>query len=101
MAKKSLFLAIGLALAALIPATSAQTNQTDKVETKAQRDARMAWWREAKFGMFIHWGLYAIPAGGEWHMRKNKVPMAEYQSKTTSRRSRSRGTTRGCPTFIP
>ena len=61
----------------------------------------MAWWREAKFGMFIHWGLYAIPAGGEWHMRKNKVPMAEYQSKTTSRRSRSRGTTRGCPTFIP
>ncbi len=33
------------------------------VET--ERDRRMAWWREAKFGMFIHWGLYAIPAG-EW-----------------------------------
>ena len=32
-------------------------------ETPAQRDARMAWWREARFGMFIHWGLYSVPAG--------------------------------------
>ena len=37
-------------------------------------DTRMEWWREARFGMFIHWGLYSIPAGtwqektthGEW-----------------------------------
>ena len=53
-------------------------------ETPAQRDARMAWWREAKFGMFIHWGLYAIPAGewkgketpgiGEWIMDTMKIP---------------------------
>src|SRR5882724_6945295 len=58
-------------------------------ETKAQRDARMAWWREAKFGMFIHWGVYSVPAGiyhdkavpgiGEWIMNKGKIPMAEYQ----------------------
>ena len=32
-------------------------------ETPSQRDARMAWWRDARFGMFIHWGLYSIPAG--------------------------------------
>ena len=32
-------------------------------ETKAARDARMAWFREAKFGLFIHWGLYSVPAG--------------------------------------
>ena len=32
-------------------------------ETAAQRDTRMAWWREAQFGMFIHWGAYAVPAG--------------------------------------
>src|SRR5690348_8843627 len=47
-------------------------------ETPAQKDARMKWWREARFGMFIHWGLYSIPAGtwdgkqipgiGEWIM---------------------------------
>ena len=34
-------------------------------ETPQAKDARMAWWRDARFGMFIHWGLYAIPAG-EW-----------------------------------
>jgi alpha-L-fucosidase len=59
-------------------------------ETKAQRDARMAWWREAKFGMFIHWGVYSVPAGfyqgkpvpgiGEWIMNHGKIPMAEYQT---------------------
>ena len=47
-------------------------------ETPQQRDARMAWWREAKFGMFIHWGIYAIPASGEWYMRNHQTPLAEY-----------------------
>ncbi len=32
-------------------------------ETPAQRDARMAWWRDARFGMFVHWGLYSGLAG--------------------------------------
>ena len=35
-------------------------------ETRAERDARMAWWTESRFGMFIHFGLYATPARGEW-----------------------------------
>jgi alpha-L-fucosidase len=57
-------------------------------ETREQRDARMQWWREARFGMFIHWGLYAVPAGtwngqqvpgiGEWIMNKGKIPVADY-----------------------
>lgn len=52
-------------------------------------DPRMEWFREAKFGMFIHWGLYAIPAGtwkdqqiggiGEWIMNRAKIPVAEYE----------------------
>ncbi len=57
-------------------------------ETKEQRDARMGWWREAKFGMFIHWGVYAVPAGsygnntgyGEWIMHNAKIPVAEYRN---------------------
>jgi alpha-L-fucosidase len=59
-------------------------------ETKAQRDARMEWWRDAKFGMFVHWGVYSVPAGeykgqpvkgiGEWIMNKGKIPMVEYQA---------------------
>ncbi len=47
-------------------------------ETPAQKDARMAWWREAKFGMFIHWGVYAVPAKGEWYMRNAKLTHAQY-----------------------
>jgi len=38
----------------------------------------MAWWRDAKLGIFIHWGLYAIPAKGEWHMHNDKVDPREY-----------------------
>jgi len=49
-------------------------------ETPAQRDARMAWWREARFGMFIHWGVYAVPArSGEWIMHSEKTPVAKYK----------------------
>ena len=49
-------------------------------ETRAQRDARMKWWRDAKFGMFIHWGIYAVPARkGEWVMLFDKIPVATYK----------------------
>ena len=56
-------------------------------ETPAQRDARMAWWREAKFGLFIHWGVYAVPAGkfgdktsyGEWIMQSARIPVPTYR----------------------
>ena len=55
-------------------------------ESKTERDARMAWWREARFGMFIHWGLYAIPAGewdgktdyGEWIRHSARIPLETY-----------------------
>lgn len=58
-------------------------------ETPAQHDARMAWWRASRFGMFIHWGLYAVPAGtyngqqskeiGEWIMSWANIPRADYE----------------------
>lgn len=57
--------------------------------TQAQRDARIAWWNEARFGMFIHWGLYSEAAGywngksaghlGEWIMNTDKIPVADYK----------------------
>ncbi|MGI6418685.1 MAG: alpha-L-fucosidase [Thermoguttaceae bacterium] len=59
-------------------------------ETGEQRDARMAWWRDARFGMFIHWGLYALPAGewngqpvagiGEWIMDRANIPVKDYEA---------------------
>jgi alpha-L-fucosidase len=55
----------------------------------ARQDRRLDWWRDAKFGLFIHWGLYAIPAGqwqgqpvpgiGEWIMLRARIPVAEYE----------------------
>jgi len=52
-------------------------------------EERLAWWHEARFGMFIHWGLYAslagewkgqkVPGIGEWIMRNGKIPIAEYE----------------------
>lgn len=66
----------GILLAPVL--TLAQNTAPDRSVATQQQDAHMAWWREAKFGMFIHWGLYAIPARGEWVMNKEKIPVAEY-----------------------
>lgn len=59
-----------------------------KIGGKTQ-DQRMKWWREAKFGLFIHWGLYALPAGtwkgkqiagiGEWIQNRAQIPVREYE----------------------
>ncbi|MCC6699804.1 MAG: alpha-L-fucosidase [Candidatus Hydrogenedentes bacterium] len=39
---------------------------------------RLDWWRQARFGMFIHWGVYAIPGRGEWIMYQEHIPVEEY-----------------------
>ncbi len=49
------------------------------VETPAQKEARLAWWTEARFGMFIHWGLYAQAARHEWVKKNERMTDAEYQ----------------------
>ena len=76
-------------LAAALAALLLSAASLSAAETKQDRDARMKWWREAKFGMFIHWGVYSVPAGnhngrpvggaGEWIMCTGKIPMADYQ----------------------
>ncbi len=56
-------------------------------ESQKEKDMRMKWWQDATFGMFIHWGLYAIPAGeyngkgggAEWIMETHKIPTSEYE----------------------
>jgi len=80
---------LGLALSLALLAGSARAQTALPPETKAERDARMAWWRDARFGMFIHWGLYAVPAGeyngrrdekiGEWIMKHLQIPAPEYE----------------------
>ncbi len=39
---------------------------------------RIAWWREARFGMFLHWGVYSIPARGEWVQFQEQIPTDQY-----------------------
>jgi len=78
MKKKLLFL---LVCCYAFLSLHAQTNVNDQ---------RMEWWREARLGMFIHWGVYAVPAGtyngqkidriGEWIMNRGKIPVKEYQA---------------------
>ncbi len=62
-------------------------------QSKTINDPKMDWWKEARYGMFIHWGLYAVPAGvyngkdipsiGEWIMLRGKIPVADYQKYAT------------------
>jgi len=77
-------------LLALVAISCSETMRSDPTPKKElTKDQRMAWWREARFGMFIHWGLYAVPAGtyngkrvdgiGEWIMNNAKIPVKEYE----------------------
>ncbi|MEO0055541.1 MAG: hypothetical protein RLZZ50_1488, partial [Verrucomicrobiota bacterium] len=65
-----------------------QTTPSGTPETTAARDARLAWWRDAKFGMFIHWGPASVFEGAyngqeivtyaDWMMFGQRIPVADY-----------------------
>ena len=46
---------------------------------RAAYEKRVQWYRDARFGMFIHWGLYSIPARGEWVRSVEKISVEDYQ----------------------
>jgi alpha-L-fucosidase len=83
----------GLAVAVTPPFTTgsaAPTAQPARAASDPARDKRLEWFREAKYGLFIHWGLYAIPAGewkgqrslglGEWIMFRSRIPVRDYET---------------------
>ena len=81
-----------LILAVALFAISTNMVDAQTKETKSEKDHRMEWWREARFGMFIHWGVYAQWAGvyhghqqahggAEWIMNRCKIPVEEYQQR--------------------
>jgi alpha-L-fucosidase len=61
----------------------------DAKETPKERVARMQWWNSARFGMFVHWGVYSVTGGeykgkmptnsAEWMMNKARIPIADYK----------------------
>jgi alpha-L-fucosidase len=69
------------------PATGPATDATKPADQLSEK--RLEWFRDARFGMFIHWGLYAVPEGewkgkpipglGEWIMNRAKIPVKEYE----------------------
>jgi len=62
-------------------------------DTPEEQNAKMGWWRDARFGMFIHWGLYSVAAGewkgkqigsiGEWIQKNAAIPIEEYKTLAT------------------
>jgi len=81
-------LAAGAGWAASVTALGAQDSKPAKTDAKPinpdferppDHERRMQWWREAKFGMFIHWGLYSVLGHGEWAMVIEDIPVEEYQ----------------------
>src|SRR3954463_14120271 len=91
--KRAIPVAVVLALltvrqpSALSPQPSAGQAAAPRVD--AAKERRLEWFREAKYGLFIHWGLYAIPAGewngkripglGEWIMNRGRIPVSDYE----------------------
>lgn len=62
-----------------------------RAESPAEKDQRMDWFREARFGLFIHWGVYSVPAGefkdkkdlGEWYLEQSQMPVSQYEKFAT------------------
>ena len=89
----SALLPLGLASIPLIavdpPAPAPAPVAEAPAESPEHKAERLKWFREARFGMFIHWGVYAVPAGvyqgkdingiGEWIMNNGQIPVAEYK----------------------
>ena len=75
---------------AVVPAAARASATVTEGEGGMTREERIGWWREGRFGMFIHWGLYSIPGGvwkdtvratgySEWVMYAEKIPAKEYE----------------------
>jgi alpha-L-fucosidase len=82
------FLAFVVVAAATVAVAGGSQNR--QTTPDSAKEARLSWFREAKYGLFIHWGLYAIPAGewkgkrslglGEWIMNRSQIPVREYEA---------------------
>src|SRR5580698_8975566 len=60
----------------------AEVSSPESADVLADRERRMKWWHEAKFGMFIHWGLYSVIGQHEWAMEVEGIPVGQYELLT-------------------
>ena len=75
---KTLAFRIAAILALAIPLSSAASAQWAPMATDPAAAARIQWWRDAKFGLFMHWGVYSIPGRGEWVQWNEQIPVDQY-----------------------
>jgi alpha-L-fucosidase len=83
------FLVAVIAFVLTLTTTNTVAQAPGNADSLEARETRLAWFKDAKYGLFIHWGLYAIPAGewkgktspglGEWIMNRSKIPVKEYE----------------------
>jgi alpha-L-fucosidase len=72
--------ALKLLIAAIVLLAVSQISMAQlPKETEAAKTKRMMWWTDARFGMFIHWGLYALPARHEWVKNVERMTNEQYQ----------------------
>jgi alpha-L-fucosidase len=93
MKKTFLFFALAAVLGLMLSCSGTGRENGEDVKKDLPHD-KMDWWKDAKFGMFIHWGVYSVPAGvykghkingiGEWIMNSAKIPVAEYRQYAKS-----------------
>ena len=105
---------IVLTLFSIVLTFSIRGHASDKpssaTESSQQRDSRMQWWRDARFGMFVHWGLYsglagtwegkpvATQGGMEWIQQRVKADTATYAKIMSARKRRDKRISR--PRFL-
>jgi len=58
---------------------NAMTDEQVAIWARRTRAERMRWWHEARFGMFVHFGLYSVLGRQEWAMNRERIPVAEYE----------------------
>src|SRR2546423_13677424 len=78
LSRRTLLKAAG-ASAVLLPTAGLAQQPGPTTSTVEDRDRRMEWWHQARFGMFIHFGLYSVLGRHEWAMEEEGIPVAEYQ----------------------
>ncbi len=88
--KRTLLAVVSLLPVLLMAQNGTSTNPASNAESPEHRAARLKWFQEARFGMFIHWGVYAVPAGewngkpvgscGEWILKLGQIPIADYKA---------------------
>ena len=73
-----LFLMSSVLIGAAVSCNGNRGSESSEMSSMADRAAAREWFQDAKFGMFIHWGVYSVLANGEWVMHRTKMNVTEY-----------------------